>query len=123
MATKKSWKHLSEQEFKIVKALQDAGLLIGNTSKATGRSWGTIQNIYQSDTIAAYHQLNIDKRSNEKPAEAEVEQPLPEEAPQPHATITTALYERSIIAQERQANALEALVQAWNSSPAKKKLF
>lgn len=117
MATKgKSWKHLTERDFKTMKTLQEAGLSISKTAAATGRSWGTVQTLYESDTFVEYRQRVSARKA--KAEQSPVATPRPK---QPDSLDELRL--RTVIAQERQADALEALVKAWQSAPSKRKLF
>lgn len=118
----KKYRHITAQEFKKIKVLQEAGISIGHVSAVTTRSWPTIQLIYRSDSFDDY-QLKMQSR-NKKP----VKKPMPptkdpETDNKAAYSALMLLTRRSVEAQERQAAALEALVKAWESAPARKKLF
>ena len=125
--TKRTWKHLNEHDYKTAKTLQDAGLSISKTAEVTGRAWGTIGFIYKSKDMAEYHHLiatvKNGSRLKDKVEEPTTTAPLPTNLNRDANELLLELHRQNVAIQERQAVALESLVVAWNSSPAKKKLF
>lgn len=113
--------HIKADEFKSIKALASAGVSVATASRATGRSYNTVDRIFKSTDFENYTHLTQVK--NGKAVEPVVEEKHPD-APVPSMNdLMVSLHKRNVDAQERQASALERLADAWENSPKKRSLF
>lgn len=65
---KRTFTHISQQDFNSIKLLQRAGLSANQASKATKRTHRVVTNIYNSDTLNEYKDItakqHIDKKES-----------------------------------------------------------
>lgn len=137
-------KKIDKRRYKIVKELLDSSKLSASQlAKILPESTATISRIkkYESwEDYCQYKREHADKAywkrgnrsngGNDTSTDSDEQSAQEADAPEqptrlrPDATdILVELHQKNVALQERQAIALEQLVDAWNSSPAKKKLF
>ena len=115
---RKSYKSVSEREFKSIKGLQDAGVAKNTAAKATGRSWETISIMYKSDSFDDYKET-VRKRGEHYKQAREQQEVKQEEQPALQPVVTTNELADAV---NRVADTLERLVKAWEK-PNKRKFL
>lgn len=67
---KRTFTHISQQDFNSIKLLQKAGLSANQASKATKRTHRVVSNIFNSDTLEQYKELTSQYGKKTEPVEA-----------------------------------------------------
>ena len=99
-------KHLTQEEYNMIKELQTIGVEPGRISKVTNRSYPTISRIRRSNDYEEYKTFTVPK--------AVVVEPLSEVATdEPQRTH----FSEDSVNLERIASALERLALAWEAHP------
>lgn len=112
------WKHMTEKDFAMIKALLDAGLTINKVAKTSGRAFITVKAVNEADSLAGYKEYMQRYSESKKVSKAVIEQPqmvLADTEVDLKPVVTSQ--EQTL---ERIAVALEALVEAWQNTPNKK---
>lgn len=124
MSTKnKSWKHMSEQDFTIIKTLQNLGVSQTKIIKTTGRGSGTVQRAMAAETFEGYVELTRAFNANRSTKPEVVVPTASDLTVEGHEEKYPALMNVTDVQLERIANALERMADAWEAAPAKRKLF
>lgn len=118
---KKSFKHITDQDFKSIKALLESGVSVSVVAKATGRAYTTVRAIYKTSTVEEYKMYVSEYHNKKREVVDTTPKHLPEElevAEEPQRT----RFSSDSVNLDRIATALERMADAWENKP-KRKLF
>lgn len=113
---KKGYKMMTEKDFTQIKELQKLNLNSTQVHEITKRSYGVIGLVKSTATWKDYQSERTAISRQYKP----LKQKTPESVNLPKAVDTSnivQIQERIAVANERQADALERLCQAWENAP------
>lgn len=130
MGTKAKYTKVTQEDFELVKLLQERGLKYTEIQKITKRGAGTVHILLNSNSMEEYHAtvsrqnaINTSKQSVSKPTGQPEQTKLVEDTTKEENSLEklNASVEVLVKATERSAKALEDLVKAWETTPQEKR--
>lgn len=114
MAKKKVTRpHISLKEWETIKTLQSLGLSPSEAATAAKRANSTVGYIYESESFEGYRQISRERNKV-----------VPKQEPEAQPEQESPVAQDELVKQlTRIADGIENLVNAWQDSPRKKKLF
>lgn len=101
---------MQEKDFKMLKALLDAGISKAKVCEVTGRSYPTVKYVSETNSFVAYKELVRKVNSNHNKAKTQKEEPAVTQAPTVESSELMEVLQNILVTQQRILDSLDRVV-------------